>query len=145
DLFYTLEGSEPGTKSQRFTKPFFIEADTTVKAIAVARDGGRSLVVTAKYHRIPHDWKITLQSNYSSQYMGGGDLALIDGIRGTANFSGGAWQGYQGKDLVALVDLGKLQEVSTVGAGFLQDIGSWIWLPRRFDVELSLDGKKFDR
>jgi hypothetical protein len=43
------------------------------------------------------------------------------------------------------VDLGKPQEVSAVGAGFLQDIGSWIWLPSRFDVELSLDGKTFDR
>jgi hypothetical protein len=145
ELHYTVDGSQPSTKSPKFTKPFFIEGDTTVKAIAVDRDGDRSFVVTAKYHRIPHDWKITLLSNYSSQYTGGGDLALIDGIRGTANFSGGAWQGYQGKDLVVLLDLGIAQEVSKVGAGFLQDIGSWIWLPSRFDVELSLDGKTFDR
>ena len=143
DLYYTTDGSEPTTKSQRFTQSFFINTDTTVKAFAVATDGRRSLVVTAKYHRIPHDWKITLQSNYSSQYTGGGDLALIDGIRGTTNWSGGAWQGYQGKDLIALVDLGEVQEVSTVGAGFLQDIGSWIWMPSRVEVELSIDGKTF--
>jgi hypothetical protein len=143
DLYYTTDGSEPTTKSQRFTQSFFISTDTTVKAFAVATDGRRSLVVTAKYHRIPHDWKITLQSNYSSQYTGGGDLALIDGIRGTTNWSGGAWQGYQGKDLIALVDLGEVQEVSTVGAGFLQDIGSWIWMPSRVEVELSIDGKTF--
>src|SRR6185369_15461376 len=99
DLYYTTDGSEPTTQSQRFTKPFFIDADKTVKAFAVATDGRRSLVVTAKYHRLPHDWKLTLQSNYSSQYTGGGDLALIDGIRGTTNWSGGAWQGYQAKDL----------------------------------------------
>lgn len=143
DLYYTTDGSEPTTESQRFTQSFFISTDTTVKAFAVATDGRRSLVVTAKYHRIPHDWKITLQSNYSSQYTGGGDLALIDGIRGTTNWSGGAWQGYQGKDLIALVDLGEVQEVSTVGAGFLQDIGSWIWMPSRVVVELSIDGKTF--
>ncbi|HEV8186748.1 MAG TPA: GH92 family glycosyl hydrolase [Pyrinomonadaceae bacterium] len=143
DLYYTTDGSEPTTKSQRFTQSFFINTDTTVKAFAVATDGRRSLVVTARYHRIPHDWKITLQSNYSSQYTGGGDLALIDGIRGTTNWSGGAWQGYQGKDLIALVDLGEVQEVSTVGAGFLQDIGSWIWMPSRVEVELSIDGKTF--
>jgi hypothetical protein len=143
DLYYTTDGSEPTTKSQTFTKPFFIDADTTIKAFAVAADGRSSLVVTAQYHRIPHDWKITLQSNYSSQYTGGGDLALIDGIRGTTNWSGGAWQGYQGKDLVALVDLGEVQEVSTVGASFLQDIASWIWMPTRVDVELSIDGKTF--
>jgi len=143
DLYYTTDGTEPTATSQRFKKPFLINTDTTVKAFAVAADGSRSLIVTAQYHRIPHDWKITLQSNYSSQYTGGGDFALIDGIRGTTNWSGGAWQGYQGKDLVAVVDLGEVQEVSTVGAGFLQDIGSWIWMPSRVDVELSIDGKTF--
>jgi predicted alpha-1,2-mannosidase len=143
ELHYTTDGSEPGTKSPRFTKPFFIEADTTVKALAITADGGRSTVATANYHRIPHDWKITLETRYSSQYTGGGDFALIDGIRGTPNWSGGGWQGYQGKDLVAVLDLGSVQDVSRVGAGFLQDMGSWIWMPARVEVELSMDGRSF--
>jgi hypothetical protein len=100
--------------------------------------------VTAKYHRIPHDWKLSLESRYSSQYTGGGDFALIDRIRGTANWSGGGWQGYQGKDFVAVLDLGSVQNVSKVGAGFLQDAGSWIWMPSRVEFELSLDGRSFD-
>ena len=144
DLRYTTDGSAPTSKSQRFTTPFFIEADTTVKAVAIAVDGRRSLVAKAKYHRVPHDWKITLESRYSSQYTGGGDFALIDGIRGTANWSGGGWQGYQGKDFVAVLDLGSVQDVSTVGAGFLQDAGSWIWMPARVEFELSMDGRSFD-
>jgi hypothetical protein len=144
DLFYTTDASEPSARSQRFTAPFFIEADTTVKAFAIAVDGRRSRVVTAKYHRIPHDWKLSLESRYSSQYTGGGDFALVDGIRGTANWSGGGWQGYQGKDFVAVLDLGSVQNVSKVGAGFLQDAGSWIWMPSRVEFELSLDGRSFD-
>lgn len=140
DLYYTIDGSAP----QKFVKPFFIEADTTVNAFAIASDGRRSLVATAKYHRIPHDWKITLESRYSSQYTGGGDFALIDGLRGTTNWSGGGWQGYQGKDFVAVLDLGSVAEVSSVGAGFLQDMGSWIWMPARVEFELSMDGKNFD-
>jgi hypothetical protein len=143
DLYYTTDGSEPGAKSPRFTKPFFIEADTTVKALAVATDGRRSLVATAKYHRIPHDWKITLESRYSSQYTGGGDSALIDGLRGTTNWSGGGWQGYQGKDFGAVLDLGSVQDVSSVGAGFLQDRGSWIWMPAYVEFALSMDGNSF--
>jgi hypothetical protein len=140
DLYYTTDGSAP----QKCVKPFFIEADTTVKAFAIASDGRRSQVVTAKYHRIPHDWKLTLESRYSPQYTGGGDFALIDGIRGTTNWSGGGWQGYQGKDFLAVLDLGSVQQVSSVGAGFLQDAGSWIWMPVRVEFELSLDGKSFD-
>jgi predicted alpha-1,2-mannosidase len=143
ELYYTTDGSEPNSNSRRFTKPFVIEADTTVKALAITPDNRHSLVATAKYHRIPNDWRITLQSSYSSQYTGGGDFALIDGVRGTANWSGGGWQGYQGKDFVAVVDLGRVQTVSKAGAGFLQDIGSWIWMPGRVEIELSTDGKTF--
>jgi hypothetical protein len=142
-IHYTLDGSEPDSNSAIFTNPIVIEADATVKARAIAADGRRSQVATAKFHSLPHDWRITLESKYSSQYTGGGDFALIDGIRGTTNWSGGAWQGYWEKDFVALIDLGDVQSVSQVGAGFLQDIGSWIRMPRRVEIELSTDGKTF--
>lgn len=142
-VYYTTDGSEPTAKSARFVKPFVIDRNTTVKARAIDRSGNRSSVVTGTFHRIPHDWKITLSSSYSSQYPAGGDSSLIDGIRGTMNWSGGAWQGYWEKDLEAVVDLGKVQRVSKVGAGFLQDIGSWIWFPHRVEIYLSVDGKNF--
>jgi len=142
-VHYTLDGSEPDSNSPKFTNPIIIEADATVKARAIAADGRRSHVATARFHSLSHDRRITLESKYSSQYTGGGDFALIDGIRGTTNWSGGAWQGYWGKDFVAQIDLGNVQTVSQVGAGFLQDVGSWIWMPRRVEIELSTDGKTF--
>ncbi|HEX6047303.1 MAG TPA: GH92 family glycosyl hydrolase, partial [Pyrinomonadaceae bacterium] len=141
-IHYTTDGSEPSDLSPMFTKPFAIDKTTTVKAIAVDALG-QSRVATAKFHQIPHDWKLTLLSRYSSQYPGGGDFAVIDGIRGTTNWSGGAWQGYWGKDFVAVVDLGKTETISKLGAGFLQDAGSWIWMPRRVEFEISLDGQTF--
>jgi len=142
-IHYTTDGLEPGPRSALFTKPFFVDRSSTIKAVAINSDGRRSLVATAHYHKIPHNWTITLNSKYSSQYTGGGDFALIDGIRGTTNWSGGAWQGYWGQDLVAVIDLGKVQSLSKLGAGFLQDVGSWIWMPRSVDFEISLDGRNF--
>ena len=143
ELHYSTDGSEPSIRSTRFTRPFLIEQSAFVKAIAIDRSGATSLVSTARFHRIPHNWRITLSSKYSSQYNAGGDLALIDGIRGTANWSGGGWQGYQGQDFVATIDLGNVQNVSKLGAGFLQDVGSWIMMPREVDFELSTDGRTF--
>jgi hypothetical protein len=144
-LYYTTDGSEPSSKSTSFVKPFVIDRDTTVKAIAIDARGDHSAIVTATFHRMSHDWSLRLLSDYSPQYTGGGDAALVDGLRGTMNWTSGAWQGYWEKDLVAVVDLGSVQQVSKVGAGFLQDIGSWIWFPRRVEIELSLDGKNFRR
>ncbi len=142
-IHFTTDGSEPTSQSATFTKPFSVDKSTTVKAIAVDQTGRQSRVATAKFHQIPHDWKVTLLSKYSSQYPAGGDFAVIDGIRGTTNWSSGAWQGYWGKDFVAVVDLGQMQTISKLGAGFLQDAGSWIWMPRRVDFEVSLDGQTF--
>ena len=143
NIYYTTDGSQPTHKSRRFTKPFIIDRSGTVKAIAIDGSGSSSLVATANYLKIPHNWSIRLISKYSSQYPGGGDLALIDGIRGTANWSGGVWQGYQGQDFVAVIDLGKTETISRVGAGFLQDIGAWIWMPRQVDFEVFADGQSF--
>jgi hypothetical protein len=144
-LYYTTDGSEPSSKSTRFAKPFTIDRDTTVKAIAMDARGNRSDVVTAVFHRLPHEWSLRLLSDYSPQYTGGGDAALVDGLRGTTNWTSGAWQGYWEKNLVAVVDLGNVQKVSKVGIGLLQDTGSWIWFPRRVEIELSLDSKNFTR
>ncbi|HJX92995.1 MAG TPA: discoidin domain-containing protein [Pyrinomonadaceae bacterium] len=102
-----------------------------------------SQVTNATFLKLPHSWDLTLNTKYSSQYSGGGDQALIDGIRGTTNFSSGAWQGYQGSDLIAIVDLGQTQSVSRLGAGFLQDVGSWILMPVRVDFDVSTDGVNF--
>ncbi len=139
---YTTDGGEPGAGSPIFTRPFSVDRTTTIKARAVAPKGS-SLVAVATFHKVPQNWTIKLLSKYSRQYTGGGDLAMIDGVRGTSNFVDGAWQGYDGHDLVAVVDLGTMRNVSKLGAGFLQDVESWIWMPRRVDFELSTDGTNF--
>ena len=142
-VYYTTDGTRPTVQSKKFTAPFFVEQTTTVNAIVVAADGNTSLIATAHYHRVPHNWTVSLGSKYSAQYTGGGDIALIDGIRGTKNWTSGAWQGYQGVDLIAVIDLGEVKTIQTLGAGFLQDVGSWIWMPRRVEFEISVDGKTF--
>ncbi|HYW71971.1 MAG TPA: GH92 family glycosyl hydrolase, partial [Pyrinomonadaceae bacterium] len=142
NIHYTLDGAEPDRNSPLFTHSVVIDRTTTVKARAVGA-AESSPVTTAIFDKVPHDWTVKLFAKYNRQYTAGGDAGLIDGVRGTKNFGDGAWQGYQGQDLIAVVDLGATQNIAKLGAGFLQDVGSWIWMPRAVDFELSTDGANF--
>jgi len=70
-------------------------------------------------------------------------MTLMDEESGSTNFKDGSWQGWWGKDMQVMVDLGKEVSVSRVSAEFLQDQRSWILMPKEVSVELSGDGKNF--
>ncbi|MFN6964386.1 MAG: GH92 family glycosyl hydrolase [Pyrinomonadaceae bacterium] len=142
-IYYTLDGSKPGRNSNLYTGPFVIDKTTTIKAIAVAGDGAASLTAEATFQKQPNDWTVKVLSGYSSQYTGGGDNAIVDGIRGTTNFASGEWQGVQGKTYEAVVDLRRMTEIKELGASFLQVAGPWIWMPDRVEFEVSTDGASF--
>jgi hypothetical protein len=61
------------------------------------------------HSQAPNDWGLRLNTNYSSHYTGGGDRALLDGIRGNEDFRSPAWQGYLGVDLDVVVDRGRTE------------------------------------
>jgi predicted alpha-1,2-mannosidase len=142
-IFFTIDGSEPNEKSAQYQKPFSIDRTTTVKAVAMNEKGEKSLAAEAVIRKKPNDWTVKILSKYISQYTGGGDEGLIDGIRGTTNFAAGAWQGYQGQDFVAVIDLQREIEIKELGGGFLQVARSWIWMPTRIEFEASSDGVNF--
>jgi hypothetical protein len=144
-IYYTLDGREPGAGSTVYTAPFRIEETTTVKAFVVTGAGDRSPVAEATFRKRSNEWKVVSTSGYSTQYTGGGDAGIVDGIRGTENFASGEWQGYQGKTFEAVIDLRRETEIKELGGSFLQSVGSWIWMPDRIVFETSSDGTNFTR
>jgi predicted alpha-1,2-mannosidase len=120
--------------------PVTITDTTTFTVLARRSDGDMSLPFSVTFHKIPDGRRVTLSARYANQYNAGGDDALIDTLRGGSEFRSGRWQGYLGTDLVATVDLGSARELTHVAMGFLQDVGSWIVLPRRVRFEASEDG-----
>jgi len=90
--------------------------------------------LTVGFIQAPKDRSLRLNTAYSSHYTGGGDRALLDGIRGDEDFRSPAWQGYLGVDLDVMVDLGRSQSLQSVSIGFLQDSDAWIFFP--LEVEL---------
>jgi hypothetical protein len=142
-IYYTLDGSEPNENSPRYTEPITIAETLTLRATAFIEGIGWSFPTSADFYKLDLNRKITLAQRYSSNYHGGGDDALIDGIRGKENWRLGHWHGYQGKDFEAVVDLGKTQPIQYLGAGFVQDIRSWIWMPTEIVFAVSNDGINF--
>ncbi len=142
-IYFTTDGSVPTSNSEVYTAPFSIDRTTTVKAVAIGANGTASSPVEAVLTRRPHDWTVKVLSGYSPQYTGGGDNAIIDGIRGTTNFASGEWQGIQGRPYEAVIDLQRETEIREVGASFLQVAGPWIWIPARIEFEASSDGSDF--
>ena len=59
---------------------------------------------------------------------------------GSSDFNDGLWQGWNGPNLDAVVDLGSVQPVRVVEGSFIQVTRSWILLPRDMTVWLSEDG-----
>lgn len=142
DIRFTIDGSDPVSDSPLYQSPIRVQETTTIRARAFRSDGSSSFPTQATYHKVDGRRQISLSSTYANQYSAGGDRALIDYLRGGPNFRTGRWQGYQ-EDLNAVVDLGEEMELRAVKAGFLQDIGSWIWFPKEVEFSLSKDGRNF--
>jgi hypothetical protein len=142
-IFYTLDGSIPTNKSLRYTTPITISGDTKLRFVAFNSVTGYSKVLESDFFNFVKDKSISIKSHYSRMYSAGGDDALIDNIRGKAHFALGGWQGYQGQDFEAIIDLETVKPIKELGAGFLQNTGSWILFPKSLSFEISDDGKNF--
>lgn len=91
--------------------------------------------------------KITLKTPPAQQYSGSGAFSLVDGINASLypSWSGNEWLGFSGTNLNCTIDLGAVDTIMAVSAGFLEDKTSWIYLPSSMEISVSLDGKKFTR
>ncbi|MCB0822831.1 MAG: GH92 family glycosyl hydrolase [Bacteroidales bacterium] len=144
-IHFTLDGTDPSKNSPVYSAPVILDHSVKLKAIAVDTEGNKSMPLVSEFFKIPIGRKITLNTAYANQYSAGGDLALIDFIRGPLNFKTGAWQGYEGVDIEAIVDLGSIQLISEIETGFLQDVGAWIFFPEEVRYFISNDGQNFQQ
>jgi len=88
---------------------------------------------------------ITLSYPFNSKYPASGKNALTDGIRGDYNYSSGSWQGYEGTDMEAVIDLQKNTQIKEISAGFLNSPNDWIFYPEKVEFFTSTDGKNFKK
>ncbi len=134
--------------------PLVIYKTTTIDALSIGANldrvktyGSRfehSDTSTATFYKRPNNYAITLHSTYNKQYTADGDEGLLDGLKGDTDWRKGRWQGYQGQDFEAVVDLKKEIQVNAIYAGFLQDTRAWILMPSTVIFYGSADGVNFE-
>ena len=81
---------------------------------------------------------------YTNQYSAGGQNALIDQVRGSRDFRTGAWQGFEGIDLLAEIDMGFSQTIHRLGLNCFQDQKNWIFMPVQVIYEISMNGTDWE-
>ncbi len=141
EVRYTADGSAPTPVSPLYADSTRFGGEGTMRFQAFYR--GEKLAEGRAFTIVPslaRGRPYSLTTTPSSRYPGTGARTLTDGALGSLDFRDGLWQGWQGPDLEAVIDLGRATPVSVVEGSFQQTTQSWILLPRDFTVWLSDDG-----
>ena len=129
-IYYSLDKAFIEYKS-----PITITDDSEISTYAIF-NGKKSALLKTKFRKTNPNIKISLATTYSNQYSAGGNRALVDGVLGSEDFRTGTWQGYEGVDVVATVDISKAKQIDKLAVNFLSSQKFWIFYQK--EVLLSL-------
>ncbi len=140
EIRYTLDGTLPSKNSPLYSAPFLLDSSAFIRAVVF--EGDSMMERPAEKNFIAHGAigkQIHYQTRWNYRYPGRDSITLTDGLRGSERFNDGYWQGFYGDNLEVMIDLGKVDTLRSVTAGFLQQSWSWIFLPKSVQIMISED------
>lgn len=142
-IYYTLAGTEPATASLKYIEPVVITETADFQAVVI-RPEGKSKVVNKKisFNKATY-CPIELTFQPSEKYKFGGAITLVDGMKGNDSYATGAWLGFVGGDVEAIIDLGQETEIKRVATNAIVDMSAWIMGSTGLVVSISDDNKEF--
>ena len=142
-IYYTLDGTEPTTASLKYTEPVAITETADFQAVVI-RPEEKSKVVNKKisFNKATY-CPIELTFQPSEKYKFGGAITLVDGMKGNDSYATGAWLGFVGGDVEAIIDLGQETEIKRVATNAIVDMSAWIMGSTGLVVSISDDNKEF--
>ena len=142
-IYYTLDGTEPTTASLKYTEPVSITETADFQAVVI-RPEGKSKVVNKKisFNKATY-CPIELTFQPSEKYKFGGAITLVDGMKGNDSYATGAWLGFVGGDVEAIIDLGQETEIKQVATNAIVDMSACIMGSTGLVVSISDDNKEF--
>ena len=82
-------------------------------------------------------------TQYNKKYPGSGESSLVNGVKGSTDFSDGSWQGWKSSNLEIVIDLKQKTNISFIKSCFLEDHSSRIFLPKEVVLSFSNDGSTY--
>ena len=145
-IHYTTDDSEPTASSLSYSAPIPIMKSQTIKAAYFENNEIKSAISSQSFEISKSTGKsIKLENEPSPNYSFGGALTLVDGIIGNPKILGKTWLGFEGKDVIATIDLGEKTDFSVLIFNTLDNKGSWIQLAKSAKIYISDDGKYFNQ
>ena len=140
DIYYTLDGTEPTKSSQKYTEPLKINEACHIKAIAVRPSGNSKIVSEEILFNKASMKSITMLQPINRQYKYGGEITLVDGLRGGEGYKTGRWIAFYRNNMEAVIDLQQPTEISKAQIRTNVKKRDWVFGARSFSIEVSDDG-----
>ncbi len=142
EIRYTTDGKPPSSNSPKYTTSIPITKTTTLKAATFSKTKALGKAVSVQYTIHKAMGKPYTLSQKPTQYTGGDEMALTNGISGGLK-TWGNWVGLVNHDIDPVIDLGQPTAFGKVSFHFMNAKSSWIWPPTGVEVYTSEDGTNF--
>jgi Chitobiase/beta-hexosaminidase C-terminal domain len=127
---YTLNGTEPSTSSTRYTGPVQVTRNKTIlKAKSFSKNYLPSATVENTFIKDGLQIAAVKCSTPHEKYSSGGAPALINNEGGNPAASANTWLGFRADTINIELQFHQPTRINEVLINFLQDEGSWIFLP----------------
>ena len=143
-IYYTLNGTEPTTASQKYTEPIVITESADFRACAIRPEGKSKIAEqNISFNKATMRPIELAPVQPSDKYSFGGPVTLVDGMKGNDSYATGAWLGFIDGDVTANIDLGESTDIKHVATNAIVDMSAWIMGSTGLTVSVSDDNKQF--
>ncbi len=144
EIRYTLDNTLPNDSSLLYENSFVLDTSVTISAaIFEDKELKREASVFVYEHHYAVGKKMLLKKKPSSRYEGKNKNTLNDGLYGSLNLSDGNWLGFEGKDLIAEIDLGEEYHLKHLSFSYINKPEQWILPPKAITIYKSDDGDRY--
>lgn len=144
-IYYTLDGTNPDENSNQYSEVLSIKESTELKAVSIRENGSKSKLYSESVKVNKSTFKPTkLLTKPAGGYEFSGAGMLVDGLFGAnTNYKTGKWIGFQGNDLIVVIDMQESTEISSLSINNAVITGDWIFDTSEIIIEASDDDSNY--